>query len=165
MDREQFKQQVLPLREPLKVYALRLVSVPDETEDIVQEVFFKLWDMRERLDQYRSIAALSFRIARNLSLNRLKILKRKADLPEHKQFASPAATPDTQAEHKESFGIVMRIIDRLPYLQQAVLKMKHIEGLEVEDISELTGTSAEAVRMNLSRARRKVKELFLRIDT
>jgi len=56
----------------------------------------------------------------------------------------------------------MRIIERLSGLQQAVLRMKQIEGLEIDEIAALTGSAPEAIRMNLSRARRKVKEIFFK---
>jgi RNA polymerase sigma-70 factor, ECF subfamily len=55
------------------------------------------------------------------------------------------------------------IIDRLPTLQQAVLKMKEIEQYELEEIAAITGTTNEAVRVNLSRARKKVREEFIRL--
>ena len=58
----------------------------------------------------------------------------------------------------------MKLIDRLPGLQQAVLRMKHLDGLEVEEISEITGTSPDAVRMNLSRARKWIKKEFLKLN-
>ncbi|MCD8185461.1 MAG: sigma-70 region 4 domain-containing protein [Rikenellaceae bacterium] len=58
----------------------------------------------------------------------------------------------------------MRIVDALPELQQAVLRMRHIDELEVQEIAQLTGSNPEAVRMNLSRARRKVKEIFLKSE-
>ena len=41
--------------------------------------------------------------------------------------------------------------------------MKHVEGLEVEEIAELTGSTPGAVRVTLSRARKKVKELYLKM--
>ena len=41
--------------------------------------------------------------------------------------------------------------------------MKHVDGYEVEEIASLTGSTPEAVRMNLSRARRRVKELFFKM--
>ena len=42
--------------------------------------------------------------------------------------------------------------------------MKHLDGLEVEEISEITGTSPDAVRMNLSRARKWIKKEFLKLN-
>ena len=54
-------------------------------------------------------------------------------------------------------------MEQLPGLQQTILRMKHVDGFEVKEIAELTGSSPEAVRVNLSRARKKVKELFLKM--
>ena len=48
-----------------------------------------------------------------------------------------------------------------PDRQQTILRMKHIDGMEVPDIARLTGCSPEAVRMNLSRARRQIRDQFL----
>lgn len=47
-------------------------------------------------------------------------------------------------------------IDTLPTMQQTILKMRHIDGMEIQDIAAMLGTSEEAIRQTLSRARRKV---------
>ncbi len=57
----------------------------------------------------------------------------------------------------------MHIMEQLPGLQQTILRMKHIDGFEVKEIAELTGSTPEAVRVNLSRARKKVRDLFLKM--
>ena len=74
-------------------------------------------------------------------------------------------TRDSQLEQKDSVAHVMQIIDRLPDLQQSILRMKHIDGFEIDEIAEITGSRPESVRMNLSRARKKVKEMFFKIQT
>ena len=50
MEQEQFKKEILPLREKLFLYARRLLDNPEDAEDIMQEVFLKLWYMRGELD-------------------------------------------------------------------------------------------------------------------
>ena len=62
---------------------------------------------------------------------------------------------------EEKMQELMKLIHALPDLQQAVLRMKHIEGFEVEEIARLTGSTPIAVRTNLSRARKRVREQFL----
>ena len=52
MEQEQFKKAILPLREKLFLYARRLLDNPEDAEDIMQEVFLKLWYMRGELDYY-----------------------------------------------------------------------------------------------------------------
>ncbi|MDF9828747.1 sigma-70 family RNA polymerase sigma factor [Parabacteroides sp. PF5-6] len=164
MDQIQFKREVLPLREELLFYAQRMLADKDESEDIIQEVFLKLWYMREELNHYNNVAALSMTITKHLCLNRLKVRQRTYEDVEDVTLISETPTPHYQLEQKDNLANVLRIIDRLPDLQQTVLRMKHIDGYEVEEIASLTGSTPDAVRMNLSRARRRVKEIFFKMQ-
>jgi len=82
MEQEQFKKEVLPLRERLIFYAERLLENKSDVEDIIQEVFFKLWNMRDELSNYKSVDALSITMTKtkHLCLNRLKANKREREL-------------------------------------------------------------------------------------
>ena len=68
--------------------------------------------------------------------------------------------PDEILEEKETNAAIRKIIAMLPQLQQQVLRLKDIEGCETEEIVAITGISVESVRNNLSRARKKVRELY-----
>jgi RNA polymerase sigma-70 factor (ECF subfamily) len=70
-------------------------------------------------------------------------------------------TPEQALMRGERMDELLELIETLPDLQQAILRMKHIEGMEVEEIARLTGSNPIAVRTNLSRARKKVREQFL----
>ena len=165
MEQEQFIQKVVPLRKQLLFYAQRLLKNPDDAEDIVQEVLLKLWYMREKLDEYESIPALSVQITKHLCLNKLKARSHTWGDLSGVFIESEMPSPYTRLEQKDSVAKVMKIIDQLPDLQQTVLRMKHIDGFEIEQIADITGSRPEAIRMNLSRARKKVKELFLKIQS
>lgn len=165
MEQEQFKKEILPLREKLFLYAKRLLDNPEDAEDIMQEVFLKLWYMRGDLDHYNNVMALAVQITKHLCLNRMKVRERMEGEVGELLFISDASTPYTQLEQKDSLEHVMRLIDRLPGLQQTILRMKHVDGFEVEEIAELTGSTPEAVRMNLSRARKRVRDQFFKIQT
>ena len=164
MEHEQFKQLALPLRKQLLLYSRSFLANPEDVEDVVQEVLMKLWYMRDELHKYDSIPALSVQITKHLCLNRIKVLQRKPENVDDFTFESNILSPDSQLEQKDDISHVMKIINRLPGLQQAVLRMRHFDGLEIEEIAEITGSKPEAVRMNLSRARKKVKELFLKMQ-
>jgi len=118
--------------------------------------------MRDELKNYVSVDALSVTMTKHLCLNRLKVNQREREDLDGRVLADESLSPAEQLEQKDSVEQVMRIIDRLPDLQQAVLRMKHIEGLEIEEIAALTGSAPDAIRMNLSRARKKVKEIFFK---
>ena len=161
MDQERFKEEVVPLRERLLAVAGRMLGDGDEAGDMVQEVFLKLWIMRTRLNALGNIPAFAVRMTRNACLSRIRVQKRNAGpLPE--QLPAETVTPHRQLENREHLDRTMRIIDTLPPVQQAILRMKHIDGLEIREIAALTGSNPEAVRVNLSRARKRVKELFLK---
>jgi len=148
------------LRGQLLGYAQRLLGDRDDAEDAVQEAFLKLWYMRDELRKYGNTAALATTMVKHLCLNRLKAKERSQDGLNEMPLAGESPCPQTLLEEKDAVAHVMRIIDRLPGLQQTILRMKHVDGLEVEEIAELTGSTLDAVRMNLSRARRKVKEIY-----
>lgn len=161
MEQEQFKKEILPLRIKLLNYAKYIVENEDDAEDIIQEVFFKLWNIRNELCQYDNVEALSMTITKNLSINYLRSRKKRQNATLKEYITDSNLSPYTRLEQKDEVEKVMGIIDRLPSLQQMILKMKHVDGMETQEIAELTGCSHEAIRVNLSRARKRVKELFL----
>ena len=72
MELETFKITVLPLREKLINISWRMMEDRSDAEDIVQETFLKLWQIREKLDGYNSVEALAVQVAKNLALDKLK---------------------------------------------------------------------------------------------
>ncbi len=162
MQQEEFKRVVLPLRGRLMAVAQRILSDTAEAEDAVQETLIRMWDMRGSLAEIKNITGLSVSITKNNCLNRLKFNKLRGRNAYAKIEAYDIETPHQRLERQDALDRTMTIIGTLPELQQAILKMKHIDGLEVMEIAELTTSTPEAVRMNLSRARRRVKELFMK---
>lgn len=160
MGQEQFEKEILPLRDRMLSYAQRLLGNKNDAEDVVQEVFFKLWLMRNDLDRYNHIPALSLTITKHLSLNQLKRNERECDSPDENMEADDLS-PHAGLEQKDELEQLLKIVNRLPCLQQIVLRMKHIDGLETDEIAALTGSAPESVRMNLSRARKKVRDWLL----
>jgi RNA polymerase sigma-70 factor (ECF subfamily) len=164
MEQERFIREILPLRERLLGYAQRLLNSPEDSEDVIQEVFLKLWSIRSELKRYRSVPALSMTITRHLCINRIRLRRQTAEPIDGLTLPSEASSPYQQLEAKDSAGYVGKIMAKLPELQQLVLRMKHIEGMETEEIARLLGSQPEAVRVNLSRARKKVREMYFKLQ-
>lgn len=160
MEREQFITEVLPLRQQLLSLARQILADAASGEDVVQETMLKLWLMRDRLDQYRSIQAIALIITRHLCYNIAKA-KRNTDVAlEKADHISTGQTPEELLLLREENERLLSLIASLPDTQKAILQMKHLEGLEVHEIARITGSTPESIRMNLSRARKKIKELF-----
>lgn len=161
MERQQFEIEAKRMRPALLRLASRYMEDADEAEDVIQDVLLKLWFLREKLDMYRSVDALAMVITKHLCINQLRTRRMETvELQQDMQIAGSETTDQRLLEAEETRE-VLRVISTLPNLQQAVLRMKHIEGFEVEEIARLTGSTPIAVRTNLSRARKKVREQFI----
>ena len=149
------------MRSALLRLAMHYMEDADEAEDVIQEVLLKHWFLREKLDQYRSMDALARVITKHLCLNRKRGQNIELVALEEGFGIIGEGTPEQDLVNEEKMNEILALIETLPDLQQAILRMKHIEGMEVEEIARLTGSNPVAVRTNLSRARKKVREQFL----
>ena len=162
MSQERFKAEILPIREKLYHIAQKMLVDQQEAEDAVQEVLLKLWNIRDSLDKYDSPAAFATTVTKNHCLDRIKVKNRQDSLDESYYTLAAKDTPYLQLERKNTEEILQKIIENLPALQQAIIRMKDMEEYEVEEIAEITGTNVEAVRVNLSRARKRVREEYIK---
>jgi len=165
MDLNRFKVEVLPLRGKIYSYSIKMLENREEAEDTVQEVFLKLWEMRTKLSEYDSVEAFAVTMTKNLCLNKLSFRQRhvKEDLQQI-QSVWRDETAEQALENTDVVDKVKQIIETLPPLQKMIIKMRDIEDYDLGTIAEITGCAEEAVRMNLSRARKKVKEVFFKIN-
>ena len=86
-------------------------------------------------------------------------------MPENSQsILADTVTPEQLLEQHDAAAIIGRLIQQLPTLQQCIIQMKDVEGYELSEIAQITGTQIESVRVNLSRARKKVREQFLMLN-
>lgn len=161
MELKQFKIDVLPLRDKLLNYARKLTEDPSDAEDAVQEIMLKLWNMRQKLDEYQSIEVLAMTMTHHLCMDIWRAKRPDSLSLEQVQAPSQSATPERLLEEKDEFRLMRKIIDSLPTLQRTIIQMKDVQEYETEEIAEITGCSAEAIRSNLSRARKKVRDIYL----
>lgn len=161
MELKQFKINILPLRGRLISYAEKLTDNSADAEDIVQEILIKLWNMRDKLDEYNSVEALAVRMTHNLCMDMWRKKKPEFLLPEMLPVAGETRTPEILMEEKDEFVLMKKIIESLPPLQQTIIRMKDIEEYETDEIAEITGCGSEAIRSNLSRARKRVRDIYL----
>lgn len=143
-------------------YARKLTDEPEDAEDAVQEVLLKLWNKRLELEQYRSIEAFAMTLTHNICIDMWRCKRNDTLSLDIVQAASPTGTPERLLEIKDEIHLMHEIIDSLPNLQRTIMRMKDIEGYETDEIAEITGCGPEAIRSNLSRARKKVRDVYLR---
>ena len=161
MELKEFKITVLPLRAKLMGYARKLTDEPEDAEDAVPEVLLKLWNKRLELEQYRSIEAFAMTLIHNICIDMWRCKHNDNLSLDNVQAASPTGTPERLLEIKDEIRLMHEIIGSLPNLQRTIMQMKDIEGYETDEIAEITGCGPEAIRSNLSRARKKVRDIYL----
>ena len=156
MEVEDFKIQVLPLQDKLYSFALRFLGDSEDAKDAVQEVFLKLWKLRNSLDSYRSLVAFAMTVTRNHCLDRIKA-KRTIPIEDNKVYSSQNVniTPGDILEIKDLAEIVRKIINELPENQRSVIQLRDIDGYDNQEIGEILKMDANNVRVLLSRARKK----------
>lgn len=162
MNPDEFKSTILALKNKLYRLAFRILDHEEEARDIVQDAMLRLWKERERLDGIERPEAFAFVITRNLSLDRLRSKAFRHDPLDQEHQWMPEARPDEMAEWKDAASLVRKVISGLPELQRTIIHLRDIEGLEFEEIAEVTELNVNAIRVNLSRARKKVRDTVLK---
>jgi RNA polymerase sigma factor (sigma-70 family) len=166
MELEAFQNRVLPVKNKLFRFALRMLGSEDEAKDVIQEVFIRVWNGRENLDQIQNMEAWCMRITKNLSLDRLRTIQRKGTFPMEEGFdvKHTDVTPDVKTELGESMQNVSQLIAALPEKQRQVIHLRDVEGYTYNEICDILELDMNQVKVNLFRARNAVREKLVKMN-
>ncbi len=162
-----FQNDVLPLKNKLFRLALRITLNREEAEDVVQDTLIKVWNARDRWQEFDSIEAYSLTIARNLSLDCIKKMENQNDSLEEQnteRLDENTSTPSERMIQKDKLNIVKNIIDELPEKQRSCLQLRDIEGKSYKEIADILSITEDQVKVNIFRARQTVKQRFQQFD-
>jgi RNA polymerase sigma factor (sigma-70 family) len=166
MELEAFQNRVLPAKNKLFRFALRMLGSEDEAKDVIQEVFIRVWNGRENMDQIQNMEAWCMRITKNLSLDRLRTIQRKSTFPMEEGFdvKHTDVTPDVKTELGESMQNVSQLIAALPEKQRQVIHLRDVEGYTYNEICDILELDMNQVKVNLFRARNAVREKLVKMN-
>jgi RNA polymerase sigma factor (sigma-70 family) len=166
MDLEAFKNRVLPVKNKLFRFALRFLGNEEEAKDIVQEVFIRVWNGRDQMNEVQNWEAWCMRITRNLSLDRIRLISRKQTRPIEETFDlhHEALSPHESTEMGENMQKITLMIAALPEKQRQVIHLRDVEGYSYQEICEILELDMNQVKVNLFRARNAVREKLIKID-
>lgn len=157
MNTEEFNIKVLSLKNKIFRFARRILISIEDAEDVTQDMFIRLWGMRNKLDKIENIEALAIKSTKNLCLDRLKHEKVKRKHLENLKDIHTGINKIKSVDG-EIREIIQNVVNNLPEKQRMVMHLRDIEGYEIKEIVEMLGMDANAIRVNLSRSRKKVKE-------
>jgi RNA polymerase sigma factor (sigma-70 family) len=160
MNAEEFKISVIPAKDKMFRLAKRMLFDIEEAEDAVQDVLIKLWEMRDKMSSTRNPVSYAMMSVKNYCIDKIRTRRQMYELNED-IVETKICQPDTQAELSETKKIVETIINSLPEQQKIIMHLRDIEQCEYEEIEQITGYDRNYIKVNLSRARKKVREQLL----
>lgn len=163
MHKETFTYHILPLKDKLFRFARRLLRSKQVAEDVVQEVLVKLWQYEGEI---HNVDALSMRMTRNLSLDKLRSKhSRVIDLNSMPENTSAALNPLEKTDLSDQVAQVHSIITSLPELQKSVVQLRDIEGYSYKEIADILDVGMNVVKVNLFRARQKIRNEMVKKES
>ena len=161
-----FKTSVLPMSKKLLRFATHFLKDEDAAKDVVQDVFLKLWQKRHELSEIENMDAFAMRMTKNRCLDVIRANRVVAiDAETDRKMKLETVDVHSKVELSESAMQIKMLIGQLPDIQRTVMQMRDIEQLSYEEIAEATDLKVNAIRVNLSRARKKVRDEFLKINS
>lgn len=154
-----FKELVNSYSERLYWHVRRFLCSHEDTDDLLQDIFVKIWSSLSTFRGESQLYTWLYRIATNESLNFLQKQKIRAAL----QFESMSSKieeridEDTLLDGDQLQRDLMKAIQRLPSKQRTVFIMRWFDDLSYEDISEILGTSVGALKASYHFASEKIK--------
>ncbi|PYF72515.1 RNA polymerase sigma factor [Pedobacter nutrimenti] len=144
----------------------RLVIDHDDTDDLVQEVFIKVWKNLEKFRNDSQLYTWIYRIATNESITFLNKQKQKNNTPLDE--VSPELAENLVASaYFDGDKLQMKLqqaLLTLPEKQRLVFNMKYFDDLKYEEISEILGTSVGALKASFHIAAKKIETFLLNDD-
>lgn len=158
MTQTEFLNIVMPFKDKVFRLAKRLLISTEEAEDATQEVLLKLWNNKENMESYKNVEAFSMTMTKNFCFDKLKSKQAQNLKIVHNNYEDGNTSLQKQVELNDSVNWVARIIEGLPEQQRVIIQLRDIEEYDLDEIAEMLNINNTAVRVNLSRARKTIRE-------
>ena len=161
MSIEEFKSAIISLRENMLIVAMKMLQQEEDAEDVVQESLLRLWSNRSQLTKIDNPGGFAMQTVKNACIDKLRMQRTTVDVATLNLHLAET-DPYVNLEQQDAVDLVKQIIKQLPELQRRIILMRDVDGYELHEIATITGTQITAVTMNLSRARKRVRDRFFK---
>ena len=164
MDAREFKQRFMPHYRLLYRVAYQLTGNAQDAEDLLQDLYLKLWQKRDDLPDEAMNAAYLVTMIRNLFIDQRR-LKHLDDSAELKNDDGPPneQSLDRQIDAKDEAQQMEGLISQLPERDAKIIQMHILEDRSYEEIERDTGLSQGNIRIIVMRTKKKLKQQFQNI--
>jgi len=164
MNLETFTEFIKNNQDKLYRFALSITKDPATAQDVVQEVFIKIWNQGQEV-KIENLAAWAMRLTRNLSIDKTRLKSRSFDsLGKAAEMQNKSADPMRNTMAKDAAEKVRQFIEELPVKQRNIIHLREIEEMTYEEISEILEVPIEQVKVYLYRARKVIRQKYLKIN-
>ena len=164
MDAQEFKQRFMPHYRLLYRVAYHLTVNAQDAEDLLQDIYLKLWQKRDSLTDEAMKESYLVAMMRNLFLDqrRIKRLDTSAELNEESSPPDERSL-DRQIDSKDELQQMEGLISELPERDAKIIQMHLVENRSYEEIEQDTGLSQGNIRIIVMRTKQKLKQRFKNI--
>ena len=141
--------------------ALRFLPSKEDAEDVLQDAFIRLWAKAEQIETEKDAASLATVVIRNMAVDHYRQQKRKPQTTDVEMLDLQEETADIDERRQLVDEIMQRV---LTPLQLRIVELREYEGLGYDEVASILGMQQPAVRMQLSRARRAIREEYVRVN-
>lgn len=158
-DMDAFRKVYNSFCEPLYRFAFSYLKDSFEAEEIVQDVFLKVWEKRDEVDEHKSFKSYLYRITVNKIFNELKhrVVKQKYEQHALKIEQVPGETPESSIQFQELNTKIEQLLLKLPEQQRNIFIMSRWKGLTNAEIAENLRLSIRTVENQIYRASKFIK--------
>lgn len=154
-------------------FVYQYVGNADEAEDVVQEVFVKVWKNLKKFDRSRSFKTWIFTIAKNSALD---VLKKKKTIPfaafEDEQghnalvanLTDESLLPNELLERADIAGVLQKTVEKLPSADRVILFLYYHDGFNFREIAEALEEPLDTIKSRHRRALLRLKKLLVQDD-
>ncbi len=146
---------------------LKMVKSTEIAEEILQELFQRVWERRKNIDTTKSFKSYLFTIARHLVYDFLHLQVKQRGLEAHLVETSTSSYQhiDNEIEFKETNSIIANGIRRLPPQRRHVYVLCKIQGKSYEDVSRILGISTSTISDHIVKATKFIRSYYLSEQT
>ena len=163
MDAKEFKQRFMPHHRLLYRVAYQLTANAQDAEDLLQDLYLKLWQKRDELPDEAMKQAYLVTMMRHLFVDQRRL--KHLDTSELKEEASPPdeRSLDHQIDSRDEAAKMEGLISQLPERDGRIIRMHLVEERSYEEIEQDTGLSQGNIRIIVMRTRQKLKQQFIKM--
>lgn len=163
MTSDRLTEIFIGMRDRLRRTALYITGNQDDADDALQEAFCRLWERRRSIAADDEDGCPEGYVSRTVARSAIDLRRRTTECASLEDVGDGVADDDAvaPADAADVLRRLAHIVDSgLPAMQREVMRLHDVEGLDVDEIAECLSLTPVAVRVNLSRARAKARDLY-----